>query len=76
MYSTVSPAICTYILLTTIVVYPSSVISKNMITLYMLQLRSFVFSLGFTITFGALFSKTWRVYRIFTNKKLLKRVIV
>jgi len=76
MYSNVSPAICTYILLTTIVVYPSSVISKRMITLYMLQLRSFVFSLGFTITFGALFSKTWRVYRIFTNKKLLKRVIV
>ncbi|XP_045168365.2 gamma-aminobutyric acid type B receptor subunit 2-like [Mercenaria mercenaria] len=33
------------------------------------------FSLGFTVTFGGLFSKTWRVYRIFTNKKLLKRTI-
>jgi len=44
--------------------------------MFLLQLRSFVFSLGFTITFGALFSKTWRVYRIFTNKKLLKRVHV
>ncbi|XP_045170037.2 gamma-aminobutyric acid type B receptor subunit 2-like [Mercenaria mercenaria] len=34
--------------------------------------RVLSFSLGFTITFGALFSKTWRVYRIFTNRKLLK----
>ncbi|XP_045170045.2 gamma-aminobutyric acid type B receptor subunit 2-like [Mercenaria mercenaria] len=37
--------------------------------------RLVCFSLGFTVTFGALFSKTWRVYRIFTNKKLLKRTI-
>ncbi|XP_060600012.1 gamma-aminobutyric acid type B receptor subunit 1-like [Ruditapes philippinarum] len=37
--------------------------------------RKLLFSLGFTVTFGGLFSKTWRVYRIFTNKKLLKRTI-
>ncbi|XP_053374076.1 gamma-aminobutyric acid type B receptor subunit 2-like [Mercenaria mercenaria] len=39
------------------------------------KVRVILFSLGFTMTFGALFSKTWRVYRIFTNKKLLKRTI-
>ena len=38
------------------------------------QVRTTCFSLGFTIAFGALFSKTWRVYKIFTNKKLLKMV--
>ncbi|XP_052793367.1 gamma-aminobutyric acid type B receptor subunit 2-like [Mya arenaria] len=37
--------------------------------------RVCLFCIGFTVTFGALFSKTWRVYRIFTNKKLLKRTI-
>lgn len=34
--------------------------------------RVYCFSLGFTLTFGSLFSKTWRVYRIFLNKKLNK----
>ncbi|KAH3817973.1 hypothetical protein DPMN_119558 [Dreissena polymorpha] len=37
--------------------------------------RAVCFCLAFTITFSALFSKTWRVYRIFTNKKLLRRTI-
>ncbi|XP_052245676.1 gamma-aminobutyric acid type B receptor subunit 1-like [Dreissena polymorpha] len=32
--------------------------------------RVFCFCLGFTLVFGSLFSKTWRVYRIFTNKQL------
>ena len=27
---------------------------------------------GFTLAFGALFCKTWRIYRIFTNAKDLK----
>ena len=38
------------------------------------QAKVFCFSLGFTTAFGSLFSKTWRVYKIFTNKKLLKMV--
>ncbi|XP_052793432.1 gamma-aminobutyric acid type B receptor subunit 2-like [Mya arenaria] len=32
--------------------------------------RVCLFCIGFTVTFGALFTKTWRVHRIFTNKKL------
>ncbi|XP_054755392.2 gamma-aminobutyric acid type B receptor subunit 2-like [Lytechinus pictus] len=39
------------------------------------QARTWIFSIGFTLSFGAMFSKTWRVYSIFTNKKLQKRVI-
>ncbi|KAH3769086.1 hypothetical protein DPMN_170333, partial [Dreissena polymorpha] len=45
------------------------------VTSTMCQARVVCFCLAFTITFSALFSKTWRVYRIFTNKKLLKRTI-
>ncbi|XP_041462250.1 gamma-aminobutyric acid type B receptor subunit 2-like [Lytechinus variegatus] len=41
----------------------------------MCQARTWIFSIGFTLSFGAMFSKTWRVYSIFTNKKLQKRVI-
>ncbi|XP_072040114.1 gamma-aminobutyric acid type B receptor subunit 2-like [Amphiura filiformis] len=39
------------------------------------QVRVWVFALSFTLSFGAMFSKTWRVYTIFTNKKVQKRVI-
>lgn len=32
-------------------------------------------SYGFTLAFGAMFSKTWRVHSIFTNIKLNKKII-
>ncbi|XP_033106895.1 gamma-aminobutyric acid type B receptor subunit 2-like [Anneissia japonica] len=41
----------------------------------MCQVQKWGFAFGFTLSFGAMFSKTWRVYSIFTNKKLQKRVI-
>ncbi|XP_038057134.1 gamma-aminobutyric acid type B receptor subunit 2-like [Patiria miniata] len=41
----------------------------------MCQVRAWLFGISFTLSFGAMFSKTWRVYSIFTNKKLQKRVI-
>ncbi|XP_071950646.1 gamma-aminobutyric acid type B receptor subunit 2-like [Antedon mediterranea] len=41
----------------------------------MCQVQKWCFAFGFTLSFGAMFSKTWRVYSIFTNKKLQKRVI-
>ncbi|XP_006812319.1 gamma-aminobutyric acid type B receptor subunit 2-like [Saccoglossus kowalevskii] len=34
------------------------------------QLRVWLICLGFTIGFGAMFSKTWRIHKIFTNKKV------
>ncbi|XP_059157724.1 gamma-aminobutyric acid type B receptor subunit 2-like [Physella acuta] len=37
--------------------------------------RSWTLALGFTLSFGAMFGKTWRVHAIFTNIKLNKKVI-
>ncbi|XP_070566244.1 gamma-aminobutyric acid type B receptor subunit 2-like [Ptychodera flava] len=37
--------------------------------------KSWMIATGFTIAFGAMFSKTWRVYSIFTNIKMKKKVI-
>lgn len=39
-----------------------------------LQIRTLCLCLGFNITFGAMFAKTWRVYRLFTQKKLVRMV--
>ena len=38
------------------------------------QLRLWLFTLGFSLSFGALFAKTWQVYRVYTNPKLKKQV--
>ncbi|XP_066923394.1 gamma-aminobutyric acid type B receptor subunit 2-like [Clytia hemisphaerica] len=35
-----------------------------------------VLSVGFTLTFGSLFSKTWRIYRIFTKKNSIRSVVI
>lgn len=32
-------------------------------------------AVGFTLTFGAFFAKTWRVYKIFTASEKLKKVV-
>ncbi|ELT87875.1 hypothetical protein CAPTEDRAFT_222380 [Capitella teleta] len=37
--------------------------------------RTWIMCVGFTLSFGAMFSKTWRVHAIFTNIKLNKKVI-
>ncbi|WAR01609.1 GABR2-like protein [Mya arenaria] len=37
--------------------------------------RAWVLSIGFTLAFGAMFSKTWTVHSIFTDIKLHKKVI-
>ncbi|XP_077990424.1 gamma-aminobutyric acid type B receptor subunit 2-like [Glandiceps talaboti] len=34
------------------------------------QVRMWFLCLGFTLSFGSMFSKTWRVHKIFTNKKV------
>ncbi|XP_041367039.1 gamma-aminobutyric acid type B receptor subunit 2-like [Gigantopelta aegis] len=43
--------------------------------LHLCRLRAWTLTLGFTLAFGAMFSKTWRVHAIFTNIKLNKKVI-
>ncbi|KAJ7373883.1 hypothetical protein OS493_009207 [Desmophyllum pertusum] len=38
------------------------------------KIRWWMFSLAFTLAFGTMFVKTWRVYKIFTNKQLYKQL--
>nr|XP_006819249.1 PREDICTED: uncharacterized protein LOC100371470 [Saccoglossus kowalevskii] len=37
------------------------------------KVNRWVLAMSFSLSFGAMFSKTWRVHKIFTNKKLEKR---
>ncbi|XP_063684939.1 gamma-aminobutyric acid type B receptor subunit 2-like isoform X2 [Bolinopsis microptera] len=47
-----------------------SILDENhLIKLCSVKLQNWVFFIGFTTTFGALFAKTWRVYAIFTSKQ-------
>ncbi len=36
--------------------------------------RAWILMCGFTLSFGSMFSKTWRVHSIFTNVQLNKKV--
>ncbi|CAH1774696.1 unnamed protein product, partial [Owenia fusiformis] len=38
--------------------------------LLMCKIHIWLLALGFSLAFGAMFSKTWRVHKIFTNKKM------
>lgn len=42
---------------------------------YICTARAWLLMAGFSIAFGAMFSKTWRVHSIFTDLKLNKKVI-
>ncbi|XP_052778519.1 gamma-aminobutyric acid type B receptor subunit 2-like [Mya arenaria] len=71
-----SPNINNVLLLGCVLCYSTVFIKTTETTTGILcKSRVIGFCIGFTTTFGALFTKTWRVYRIFTNKRLLKRTI-
>ncbi|CAF2623061.1 unnamed protein product [Rotaria sp. Silwood2] len=42
---------------------------------FICAIRVWTLSIGFTISFGAIFSKTWRVHTIFTNVNASKRAV-
>ncbi len=42
---------------------------------YICMARAWVLMSGFTLSFGSMFSKTWRVHSIFTNVQLNKKVL-
>lgn len=52
----------------------SSSTNLHHVVLFSSQARFCLLSLGFTVGFGAMFSKTWRVHQIFTNIKKIKKV--
>ena len=41
---------------------------------YICTARAWMLMWGFTLSFGSMFSKTWRVHSIFTNVQLNKKV--
>lgn len=43
---------------------------------YICTARAWLLMAGFSLAFGAMFSKTWRVHSIFTDVKLNKRVSI
>lgn len=43
---------------------------------YICAVRAWLLMAGFTLAFGAMFSKTWRVHSIFTDVKLNKKVCI
>lgn len=43
---------------------------------YICAARAWLLMAGFSLAFGAMFSKTWRVHSIFTDVKLNKKVIL
>ena len=44
-------------------------------TLLFSQISAWTLTTGFTLSFGALFSKTWRVYKIFLASRCNERVV-
>uniref|UniRef100_A0A8C7NGG8 G-protein coupled receptors family 3 profile domain-containing protein n=1 Tax=Oncorhynchus mykiss TaxID=8022 RepID=A0A8C7NGG8_ONCMY len=38
-------------------------------------IRTYILSVGYTTTFGALFAKTWRVWTIVKNKEIIEKII-
>lgn len=42
---------------------------------YIVQVKTWTLSLGFTLAFGSMFSKTWRVHSIFTNIRMDRKAI-
>ena len=43
---------------------------------YICTARAWMVMWGFTLSFGSMFSKTWRVHSIFTNVQLNKKVLI
>ncbi|XP_033640825.1 gamma-aminobutyric acid type B receptor subunit 1-like [Asterias rubens] len=42
----------------------------------MCKAKTWCLSIGFSLAFGSMFSKTWRVHKIFTNKTAMKTVLM
>ena len=42
---------------------------------YVFKVPLYVLAIGFSMAFGALFSKTWRVHKIFTAQRAIKKKV-
>ena len=55
--------------------YGRRFVSQHILDPFSLQTRAWILNIGFSLAFGAMFIKTWRIYKICTNKRLKVRVI-
>ncbi|XP_077997883.1 gamma-aminobutyric acid type B receptor subunit 1-like [Glandiceps talaboti] len=62
-------------ILTYISILPANVKGFNVNPLHCCKASIYLLLLGFSLAYGALFSKTWRVHVIFTNKKVQRKAI-
>ncbi|XP_052248149.1 gamma-aminobutyric acid type B receptor subunit 2-like [Dreissena polymorpha] len=71
-----SPNINSIILVGCLLLYATIVIKTlAMTTKALCAVQLFCFWIGFATTFGSMLSKTWRIYKIFTNKQMKRMVI-
>ena len=57
------------------VTFNEGLLPKKLFLVYYPQARTAVLAIGFSLSFGAMFSKTWRVHKIFTAAKTLKKMV-
>jgi hypothetical protein len=66
-----APTFLSSILLGTLLLYLSNYASLlNMVTHASCHMSTWLLALGFIITFGSLFAKSWRVWRMYSNKSM------
>ena len=75
MFQMTSPTINNLILLGSLLIYLSTMLSSAnafstdpVVLTYCCRVELCLVSLGFTVGYGSLFSKTWRIYKIFTDR--------
>ena len=49
-------------------------VMKIFLLFFYSKVRAYLIVVGFTLVFGGMLSKTWRVYKIFTNRRLKRQV--
>ena len=55
--------------------YGRRFVAQHILDPFSLQTRAWILNIGFSLTFGAMFIKTWRIYKICLNKRRKVRVI-
>lgn len=66
-----SPIFCSIFLLGGVLLMGSVLVRGLEPTVFSCALQPWLFNIGFSISYGSLFAKTWRLHRIFNNKALV-----
>ena len=74
IYFYLLPSLNTDIILTGCIVGNPTVYFHSYLKCILLQLQIWFFTIGYSLSFGAVLAKMWRVYQIFNNPKPKKKV--